>query len=99
MDMSKCHVVVIAPEDSAAPAQMTPQMMHALVRARETHIRYRSYVGTAFVQLTVTGLLAMGSSSPKSLVLSLLGASLVNAALYGLIARAWRRQFEQLSSK
>jgi hypothetical protein len=77
--------------------RMTPEMMYALVRARETHIKYRSYVWTVFSQLVVTSLLAF-TSSPRNLVLGVLGASLLNAAVCGLIARTWRRRFEQLSA-
>jgi hypothetical protein len=97
MDMGKYCVVVFSSDTDCPPDKMTPEMMHALVRARETHIKYRSYVWTVFVQLAVTSVLAFTSSSPRHLVLSVLGASLVNAGLCGLVARSWRRQFERLS--
>lgn len=95
MNMDKCCVVVIAPEDQMTADKMTPEMMHALVRARETHIRYRSYVWIAFVQLGVTAVLS--SSSPRNLMLGILASGLVNAAVYGLVARMWRRRFEKLA--
>jgi uncharacterized membrane protein len=95
MDMGKCCVVVIAPEDQMTADKMTPEMMHALVRAREAHIRYRTYVMTAFVQLGVTAVLS--SSSPTTLALGILASGLVNAAVSGLVARVWRRRFEKLA--
>ena len=98
MDMDKCCVVVIHHGDGGPPDAMTPQMVHALVRARETHIRYKSYVGTLLVQLSVTVILLLTSTDPRNLVIGVLSASLANAALYGLVARSWRRQFEKLSA-
>lgn len=95
MDMDKCCVVVIAPEDQMTADKMTPEMMHALVRARETHIRYRSYVWIALVQLGVT--VVLSSSSPRNLMLGILASGLINAAVYGLVARMWRRRFEKLA--
>ena len=97
MDMGKCCVVVIAPEDQMTADKMTPEMMHALVRARETHIRYKSYVGTLTVQLTVTAALALASLSLRGMLLGVLVASMLNAACCGIAARARRRHFEKLS--
>jgi len=97
MNMDKCCVVVFSTEGDCPPDKMTPQMMHALVRARETHIRYKSYVGTLTVQLTVTAALALASLSLRGMLLGVLVASMLNAACCGIAARARRRHFEKLS--
>lgn len=100
MDMSKCAVIVITTEENATPQNMNPRVLHILFRARESHLKYRSTVRLAALQLFVAAFfLFFRHSSADTVCLGVLGGTVVSAATAGLGAWAWKKRFLNASSE
>lgn len=98
MDITKCSVIVLTTEGNITPQNLSHQDLHALVKARESYIRYQASIRIAVVQTLVSVyFLFFRSYSAETISLGVLGGSLIMAAFAGFGALAWKRRFERSS--